>query len=165
MAPRGFFDIGRRNLGGKNRSVNLFTRVSVRPKDVPDDPEAGRHAVSASANTGVVGTYREPAAVLWNADLTLTGAVEQGVRSSFNFTRKGVTAELGRRVTPTIRTSARYAFGTTRTFDERLDDEEQATIDRLFPQVRLSAFSGALVRDTRDDVVGAVARGRSSAAR
>ena len=39
FAPRGFFDIGRRNLGGRNRSINLFTRASVRPKDVPDDPE------------------------------------------------------------------------------------------------------------------------------
>ena len=30
VAPRGFFEIGRRNLWGKNRSLNLFTRVSVR---------------------------------------------------------------------------------------------------------------------------------------
>ena len=38
------------------------------------------------------------------------------MRSSFNFARKGVTAELLRRLTPTIRTSVRYSFGTTRTF-------------------------------------------------
>ena len=151
LAPRGFFDIGRRNLGGKNRSVNLFMRVSVRPRDAVDEP--GKDGTGLGfGEYRVVGTYREPAAVLWNADLTLTGAIEQGVRSSFNFTRKGVTAELGRRVTPTIRTSARYAFSTTRTFDERLDPEEQATIDRIFPEVRLSTVSGALVRDTRDDV-------------
>ena len=151
LAPRGFFDIGRRNLGGKNRSVNLFMRVSVRPRDAVDEPGKDGTGLGFSEYR-VVGTYREPAAVFWNADLTLTGAVEQGVRSSFNFTRKGVTAELGRRVTPIIRTSARYAFSTTRTFDERLDPEEQATIDRIFPQVRLSTVSGALVRDTRDDV-------------
>ena len=151
LAPRGFFDIGRRNLGGKNRSVNLFTRVSVRPKDAPDDPGQDGKGLGLSEYR-VVGTYREPAAVLWNADLTLTGAIEEGVRSSFNFTRKGVTADLSRLVTPTIRTSARYAFSSTRTFDERLDEEEQATIDRIFPEVRLSTVSGALVRDTRDDV-------------
>ena len=29
VAPRAFFEIGRRNLFGKNRSVNLFTRVSL----------------------------------------------------------------------------------------------------------------------------------------
>jgi outer membrane protein assembly factor BamA len=151
LAPRGFFDIGRRNLGGKNRSVNLFTRASVRPRNVPGNPEEDGTGLGFGEYR-VVGTYREPAAVLWNANLTLTGAVEQGVRSSFNFTRKGVTAELGRRVTPTITTSARYSFSTTRTFDERLDEEEQASIDRIFPQVRLSTVSGALVRDTRNDV-------------
>jgi outer membrane protein assembly factor BamA len=151
LAPRGFFDIGRRNLGGKNRSVNLFTRISVRPRDSTD--ETGEDGTGLGfGEYRVVATYREPAAVLWNADLTVTGAVEKAARSSFNFTRQGVTAELGRRVTSTIRTSARYAFSTTRTFDERLDEEEQATIDRIFPEVRLSTVSGALVRDTRDDV-------------
>ena len=39
FAPRGFFDIGRRNLFGANRSVNLYTRVSLRPKDPPENPE------------------------------------------------------------------------------------------------------------------------------
>ena len=152
LAPRGFFDIGRRNLGGKNRSVNLFTRVSVRPKDAPDDPEQDGTGLGFSEYR-VVGTYREPAAFLWNTDMSLTGAVEQGVRSSFNFARKGVTAEAIRRLSRTLRTSARYSFGTTRTFDERLDPEEQSRIDRIFPQVRLSTLSGALARDTRDDVV------------
>jgi outer membrane protein assembly factor BamA len=32
-----------------------------------------------------------------------------------------------------------------------LNEEEQAAIDRLFPQVRLSAFSTSISRDTRDD--------------
>ena len=34
VAPRGFFEIGRRNLWGKNRAVNLFTRVSLRSRDI-----------------------------------------------------------------------------------------------------------------------------------
>ena len=152
LAPRGFFDIGRRNLGGRNRSVNLFTRVSLRPRDAPDDPDQDGTGFGFSEYR-VVGTYREPAAVLWNADFTLTGAVEQGIRSSFNFARKGVTAEAVRRLTRTLRASGRYSFGTTRTFDERLDLEEQSRIDRIFPQVRLSTVSGAVARDTRDDVV------------
>lgn len=152
LAPRGFFDIGRRNLGGKNRSVNLFTRVSVRPNDAPEDPERDGRGIGFSEYR-VVGTYREPREFLWNADLTVTGAVEQGERSSFNFARRGVTAELLRRLTPTIRASGRYSFGATRTFDERLSLDEQAAIDRIFPQVRLSSFSGAIARDTRDDIV------------
>ena len=153
VAPRGFFDIGRRNLGGKNRSVNLFTRLSLRPRHAPDDPLVDGRGFGFTEYR-VVGTYREPGALLWNADLLLTVAVEQGLRSSYNFARKGVTAEAIRRLSPTIRTSTRYSFGTTRTFDDlRLTDEEQSQIDRLFPQVRLSVFSGAVARDTRDDVV------------
>ena len=151
LAPRGFFEIGRRNLGGKNRSVNLYTRIAVRPKDAPADPTQDGRGFGISEYR-VVGTYREPRALGWNADFTLTGAAERGVRSSFSFTRKGITLELLRRLTPTIRASGRYAFGTTRTFDERLTGEDLATIDRLFPQVRLSTFAGAAARDTRDDL-------------
>jgi len=151
FGPRGFFDIGRRNLGGRNRSVNLYTRVSLRPDDVPEDPERDGSGFGFSEYR-VVGTYNEPRA-LGATDLNVTGAIEQGVRSSFNFTRKGVSAELLRRVTPAIRVSGRYSFSTTRTYDERLDPEEQAQIDRAFPQVRLSGFSGATARDSRDDVL------------
>ena len=92
LAPRGFFEIGRRNLGGKNRSVNLYTRIAVRPKDAPDDPEEDGRGFGISEYR-VVGTYREPRALGWNADFTLTGAAERGVRSSFSFTRKGVIVE------------------------------------------------------------------------
>ncbi|HEU4927784.1 MAG TPA: POTRA domain-containing protein [Vicinamibacterales bacterium] len=167
LAPRGFFDIGRRNLGGKNRSINLFTRVAVRPRTVPDSPELDGRGFGLSEYR-VVGTYREPAATFWNADLLLTAAAERGVRSSFSFERQGVSAELTRRVSRTIRASGRYSFGTTRTFDERLSDPERSQIDRLFPHVRLAAFSGAVSRDTRDDVVeptgGAYVSGEASVA-
>lgn len=151
-APRGFFEIGRRNLGGRNRSVNLYTRVSVKPKDNTEDPGQDGRGYGFSEYR-VVGTYREPRAFGWNADLTLLGAAEQGARSSFSFTRKGVTLELLRRLTPSIRGSARYTFGTTRRFNERLSEEDQATLDRVFSQVRLSAFSSGIARDTRDDLV------------
>jgi outer membrane protein assembly complex protein YaeT len=152
LSPRGFFEIGRRNLGGKNRSVNLYTRVSLGTKHEPDDP-------TEDAGFGIreyrfIGTYREPRAFGWNADLTLVAAAEQGVRTSFDFTRKGVTLEFARRLTATIRGSGRYTFGTTKTFNvDQLSGEDEITIDRLFPQVRLSAVSGALARDTRDDLV------------
>jgi outer membrane protein insertion porin family len=151
FAPRGFFDVGRRNIGGKNRSVNLYTRVSLRPKSpLPDGTERTGFGFSEYR---FVGTFREPRAFGVNADLSLTGAVEQGVRSSFNFARKGVNAEVVHRLSPGVRTSGRYSFGTTRTFDEQLNPEDQARIDRIFPQVRLSGFSGAISRDTRDDVL------------
>ena len=41
FAPRGSFEIGRRNLWGRNRSLDLFTRVSVRRKNDPVPAGAG----------------------------------------------------------------------------------------------------------------------------
>jgi outer membrane protein assembly factor BamA len=75
------------------------------------------------------------------------------VRTTFNFERKGVNLDVVRRLTPAVRVSGRYSLSSTRTFDEQLTDEDQAAIDRLFPEVRLSGFSGALARDTRDDLL------------
>jgi outer membrane protein insertion porin family len=151
FAPRGFFDIGRRNLFGANRSVSLYTRVSLRPRDAPDDPEVDGTGIGVSEYR-VVGTYRQPRWFGPN-DLTVTAVVEQGVRSTFNFARRGMNTDVVRRLSPSLRVSGRYSFSSTRTFDERLSEEDQATIDRLFPRVRLSGFSGALARDTRDDLL------------
>jgi outer membrane protein assembly complex protein YaeT len=148
FAPRGFFEIGRRNLGGKNRSVNLYTRLSLRPNSDPDDPRT-----FGFAEYRVVGTYREPKAAHGLADFTATIASEQARRTSFNFARKGINLEVTRRISGLIRTSTRYSLGTTRTFDEKLDEQDELTIDRLFPQVRISAFSEAVVRDTRNDLL------------
>jgi outer membrane protein insertion porin family len=149
FAPRGFFDIGRRNLFGANRSASLYTRVSLGPKDAPDDPLVDGTGLTFREYR-VVGTYRQPRWFGAN-DLTLTGVVERGTRSTFNFTRQGANVDVVRRLTPSTRVSGRYSLSSTRTFDERLSEEDQATIDRLFPKVRLSGFSGAVVRDTRDD--------------
>jgi outer membrane protein insertion porin family len=155
FAPRGFFDIGRRNLFGANRSVNLYTRVSLRPRDPADDGIADPTQDGSSfgfSEYRVVGTYRQPRWFGAN-DLTLTGVVEQGVRSTFNFARRGTNVDVVRRLTPAMRVSGRYSLSSTRTFDEKLSPEDQATIDRLFPKVRLSGFSGAVAHDTRDDLL------------
>lgn len=149
FAPRGFFDIGRRNVGGKNRSVNLYTRVSLRPGDGNGESDDGFGFIDYR----VVGTYREPRPYGLNGELSVTGALEQGVRSTFNFVRKGVTAELLRRFGAGVRGSARYSLATTKRYDERLTESDQAVIDRRFPEVRLSAIGAALSRDTRDDVL------------
>ena len=148
FAPRGFFEIGRRNLGGRNRTLNLYSRLSLRPN--PDETSTNPFGFSEYR---VVGTYRQPAIFRKAGDLTSTAAIEQGVRTGFNFSRKGVNAEVSNRLTPAVRGSVRYSFGTTRVFDNQLigDEESALTVDRVFPQVRLSAFSGALSRDTRDD--------------
>ena len=152
LGPRGFVDFGFRNIGGKNRSLDLYSRVALHPEAT---------ATGSTSLTGfgfseyrVVSTLREPRAIGLNADLALTAAIEQGIRSTFNFARKGVNAEIARRLSPGVRTNARYSFNTTRTFQSGpITPENQARIDRLFPQVRLSVFAGAISRDTRDDVL------------
>jgi outer membrane protein insertion porin family len=152
FAPRGFFDVTRRNLGGRNRSVSLYTRVSLGPDDVPDDPTRDGTGITVREYR-IVGTYRAPRFAA-ASDLAITGAIEQGERSSFNFTRKGANVDVQRRLTQAIVVNARYSFSTTRIFDLRLADEgDLAAIDRLFPQVRLSGFSGAVSRDTRDELL------------
>jgi outer membrane protein assembly complex protein YaeT len=150
VAPRGFFEVGRRNIGGKNRSVNLYTRLSLRSEN---NPQSDADATFAFAEYRVVGTYREPRTFGWNADVAITAALERGERSTFKFSRQGINGEILRRLTPAIRTSVRYTFGTTRTFDEVLTEEEQSAIDRIFPQVRLSVVSATVARDTRDDAL------------
>jgi outer membrane protein insertion porin family len=153
IAPRGFFEIGRRNLWGKNRAINLFGRVSLRSRDVV--PVDG----TTPASQGGYGfneyrlytTYREPRIAGSQADLLLTGIINQAVRSSFNFITRETRAEAGMRIAQGVSVAGRYSFEQTRLFDEHISPEEQPLIDRLFPQVRLSGFSGSLVRDTRDD--------------
>ena len=150
FAPRGFFNIGRRNLGGKNRSINLFTRASVRRNDSSETEDGGLEFNEYR----IVGSYREPRPYGFAGDLTITAAIEQGIRTSYSFERQGVTADVLRRLTPSVSVLARYSFSTTRTFDEAgLTDEEQATIDRAFPDVRLSIIAAAISRDTRDDLL------------
>lgn len=150
LAPRGFFEIGRRNVGGRNRTLNLYSRLSLRP-----NPDLESKNPFGFSDYRVVGTYRAPRFLRNTGDLTATAAVEQGVRTGFNFSRKGFNAELGRRLSASMRASARYSFGTTRVFDNKLVEEDDPlavlTVDRVFPQVRLSAFSLAMSRDTRDD--------------
>ena len=150
FAPRGFFEIGRRNLGGRDRSANLYTRLSLRPNSDPTNRN-----LFGFSEYRIVGTYREPRALRSYGDLVATAAVEQGVRTGFNFSRKGLNAELTHRLAPTIRGSARYSFGTTRIFDfdETLSNADLLTVDRVFPRVRLSTFSAAVTRDTRDDLL------------
>lgn len=157
FAPRGFFEVGRRNLFGKNRSVNLFGRVSLKSRDVvfADDgvrltePEGGY----GFNEYRVYATYREPRVFNSRADLLVTGILDQAIRSSFNFRTREARAELGMRISPIYSFAGRYSFEHTTLFDEQFDESEKPLIDKLFPQVRLSKVSASLVRDTRDDVV------------
>jgi len=155
LAPHGFFDVGRRNLWGKNRSINLFAKVSFRPRG----ESATAPTISSNpTNTGygfneyrILLNYREPKMLGTPADGLITGFIEQGIRSSFNFIRRGTRLEVARRVTPATSVGGRYTLDHTRLVNKRYNDAEQPIIDRVFPQVRLSSFSSSVVRSTRDD--------------
>jgi outer membrane protein insertion porin family len=157
VAPRAFFEIGRRNLFGKNRSVNLFTRISLRPKDSPffADQRPGSQTGSGYgfSEYRVLTTYREPRVFGTAADAFLTGTLEQQIRSSFNFARRALSAELLRRVTRHVSINGNYQIQRTELFDEKIAPADKLLIDRLFPQVRLSSFSLSAVRDGRNDLL------------
>ena len=151
VAPRAFFEIGRRNLWGKNRALNLFTRISLRPRDPgADSTDTGGYGFNEYR---VVGTFREPRAFGLTGAAQVTAFVEQAIRPSFNFNRRGVRGEYAQQFGERVTGSARYAFDRTRLFDQRVRLEDQLLIDRLFPQVRLSTFTLSMLRDSRDDVL------------
>ena len=149
FAGRGFFEVGRQNLWGSNRSVNLFTRVTLRPSGVA---ETGGGNDFGFNEYRVLLSFRDPS-VFDVADTRLTGYFEQAVRSSFNFVRRGVLAEAARHFKQRVTVIGSYSLSTVRLFDERIAPEDQPDIDRLFPQVRISKFQGAVRRDSRDDLL------------
>jgi outer membrane protein insertion porin family len=169
IAPRGFFQIGRRNLWGKNRRADLFMRLAVRPRDPPpveftppvvatpvavDRPDSPQDFSGRFYEYRVLGQFREPKAFDTAADVVVTGLTEQARRSSFNFDRKEARVEAGFRLSRVYSAIGLYSFQRTRLFDVRYTPEDAPPlIDRLFPQVRLSKVSGSLIRDKRDDPI------------
>ena len=160
FAPRGSFEIGRSNLWGKNRSVDLFARASLKSRDVVVS-NTGERLVTPGKGSGygfneyrVLATYREPKVFNTRADVLFTGILDQAIRSSFSFRTREVRAEAGWRLARSYSMSGRYSFQHTKLFDQRFTpDEDPVLIDRFFPQVRLSKVSHSMIRDTRDDLL------------
>ncbi len=153
FAPRALFEITRRNLFGKNRSISLFSRISFRPKSalfVPGGTTSGDSGYGFN-DYRLIATYREPRLFGTAADALVTGVIEQGVRTSFNFAHRGFSVQVARRVSPALSISGSYAIDRNRQFDVQVSQADQLLVDRLFPQVRLSSVAGSVVEDTRDD--------------
>ncbi len=159
LAPRAFFEIGRRNLFGKNRSVNLFTRIGFLPKDIGNTTSSAAPTQSRPDSGGafsfteyrILGTFREPHVFGTTADAFFTGTLEQQRRSSFAFSRRSLNVDAGRRLTQTLSLSGTYQLQRVSVFDNGVQPQDQLLVDRLFPQVRLSSFSSSLIRSTKDD--------------
>ena len=152
VAPRGFFEVSRRNLFGKDRSLNLFTRVSFRPKGVKANPSSEGDGDGFNEYLGRV-TYGERRILGTDADATISAGVEQAVRSSFDFRRRGASATITRRVSRTLALSGRYTIDHTTLFNIKSDLKAQPEIARLFPKGRLSSVFSSLIRDTRNDSI------------
>ena len=158
LAPRVFFEIGRRNLWGSNRSINLFTRASLRSRDTLFSSEGEPVARPAESRYGfneyrAVATYREPRLFDTRSDLLVNGILEQSIRSSFNFRRREVAAQSTFLIAGSYRLTGTYTYRSTELFDEVFTADEKPLIDRVFPQVNLSMFSAAVIRDTRTDAL------------
>ncbi|RPI48986.1 MAG: FtsQ-type POTRA domain-containing protein, partial [Acidobacteria bacterium] len=153
VAPRGFFQVNRRNLFGKDRSLSLFASVSFRPKGA----SASQDPAEQPSGEGGYGfneyltrlTFGERRIFGTETDATFTAAVEQGVRSSFDFNRRGASAIITRRIGRTMIVSGLYALDHTQLVNIKANFAAQPEIDRLFPQVRLSSVSSSVLRDTR----------------
>jgi outer membrane protein assembly complex protein YaeT len=147
LAPRASVALGRRNLFGKNRSVNFSASLSLHPAS-PD----------ATVGYGfteyrVQGTFHEPRVLGTAIDGLLNGVIEQQIRSSFNLARRSATIQGSHRLKRNVSVSGAYQIQHTRLLDIRLSDQDQLLIDRVFTQVRLSSFSVQGSYDTRNEPV------------
>lgn len=146
---RAFLGISRRNLWGKNRSVTLFGRVTLR-QDREDG--TGQPLGYGFHDYRGIFTFREPRAFGTTGDAQFTAFVDQTRRTSFSFNRKGLSSDYARRI-GSYTVTGRYIFDYTKLFEEQISVDDQLLIDRLFPQVRLSKIVGGVLRDSRDDVL------------
>jgi outer membrane protein assembly complex protein YaeT len=140
IAPRALFEVGRRNLFGKNRSINLYTSIS-------------RTLVTKFTEYRIVGTFREPRLFDTAADAFLNLTIEQQHRSTFDFSRRSFSASVERRFSGPYRVTGTYQIQRTHVFNLNVAPEDLPLIDRAFPDYLLSSFSGSLIRDTRDDAL------------
>jgi outer membrane protein assembly complex protein YaeT len=158
IAPRTFFEYGRKNLFGKNRSFNVFGSVSLHLQ--------GRDAAAGTADLTeyrVLGTYREPRLLNTATDGLVTATLEQQIRTSFDFRRLSAAVQAAQRVSRAVSVTEAYAIQRTELLAVKVsaDDPTFPLIGQLFSRepLRLSSFSSSVVRDTRNDAVNPTSGG------
>lgn len=159
FAPRASFEIGRRNLFGTNRSVNLFTSASLHPRNTFTIADSTT-PVGTEGTTSygffqyrVLGQFRQPRVFGTAADFRVATTLDQQRRSSFDFSRRSASADIAVRLPHRMSLSGGYQIQRTRAFNQRIEAAQQRAIDRLFPKVRLSSVLASLIRDTRNDPI------------
>jgi outer membrane translocation and assembly module TamA len=142
VAPRAFIELGRRNFGGRNRSINFFSRVGLKQRASID--EQTQESGGGFTEYRVTGAYRERHVFRTEADFLAGITFEQAARTNYSYLRRVFNANLLRPLTARTSISGQYTWEFTRVFDNILPPEDQSLIDRLFPQVRLSILSSTL---------------------
>jgi outer membrane protein assembly complex protein YaeT len=154
FAPRGFFEIGRRNLWGKNRSVNLFSRVSFRRRSetvAPAESLPATEQPQTNLEYRVIGSYREPKVAGSSADLQVALAFEQGSQTSYSFRRRSARVNLSKRYGPWWSLIGQYSIQRNIIYEDRINIVDRPLIDRVLPEIRIGSVSASGVRSTRDD--------------
>jgi outer membrane protein assembly factor BamA len=142
VSPRAFIELGRRNFGGRNRSINFFSRVGLKQRASID--EQTQESNGGFTEYRVTGAYRERHVFRTEADFLAGITFEQAARTNYSYLRRVFNADLSRPLSARTSISGRYTWEFTRVFDNILPPEDQPLIDRLFPQVRLSILSSTL---------------------
>ena len=154
VAPRGFFEIGRRNLWGRNRSINFFSRVSLRRRTFTELDQTAQPVDVTTTNVEyrVIGSYREPKFAGTAADLQVAIGFEQGSRTSFSYRSESARVNLSQRYREHWNLQGQYSIERNDIFDDRINPLDRPLIYRLFEQVRIGSVSLTGVRSTRDDL-------------
>jgi outer membrane translocation and assembly module TamA len=147
VAPRAFIELGRRNFGGRNRSINFFSRVGLKQRASID--EQTQESGGGFTEYRVTGAYRERHVFRTEADLLTGITFEQAARTNYSYLRRVFNVNLLRPLSTRTSISGQYTWEFTRVFDNILPPEDQSLIDRLFPQVRLSILSSTLFWNDR----------------
>ena len=147
LTPRGSFQVSRRNLWGKNRSITLATRVALRTRDTqaplvldPDEPIQSNYGFHEYR---VLTSYREPRVFRTTADLDVTGIIEQDIRSSFDFSRRVIQAQLGKRLSALYTVDRRLLVSAHETLQHQSHGRRRGLADRS------AVPAGAVSRSSR----------------
>jgi outer membrane protein assembly complex protein YaeT len=146
VGPRGSFEITRQNVGGRNRAVDLFTRVGVRT-----NPNDGNQF--GFIDYFVQGAYQEHRLFQSDVDLKFSASSERDVRTDFNFLKQSFQANAAYRASRSVTVTGQYALQFTNLFDSNIQENEKLQIDRQFAQVRLSTLSSSVLWDRRNDPI------------
>jgi outer membrane protein insertion porin family len=153
VAPRAFFQVDRKNLFGRDRTLSFFSRFSFKaPQNTATDPAVPAPSGYGFSEYRVSGTYRQRNATA-NRTMLVGVTSEQQIQTAYNFVHKLANAEVQKAITHQLNVSARYALDFTKLFDVQVPPDQRLEIDRLFPQVRLSLFSGSVLWDRRNDPI------------